>query len=147
MLAADAAPSWWPASSAWAPRRSTRWRSTRWCALQIEAVAIGGSLRIPDLFSRSCLDGDCCDTFWDHLAAPLDSSIGYLSIYSQDRRHGRLAACLDPSAEHLEIKSSHCGMGMNPGAYRGIADALRRFGKRGARKARGRKPTRLDAVA
>ena len=38
-------------------------------------------------------------------------------------------------------------MGMNPGAYRGIADALQRFGKTGAGKARGRKPTRLGAVA
>ena len=56
-------------------------------------------------------------------------------------------SCLDPSAEHLEIESSHCGMGMNPGAYRGIADALKRFRPAGTRRARKRKPARLRAVA
>ena len=115
--------------------------------LQVEAVAIGGSLRIPHLFSRSCIEGDCCDTFWEHLAAPLDSSVGYLAIYSKTDGIVDWRSCLDPSAEHLEIKSSHCGMGMNPGAYRGIADALKRFAKTGTGKARGRKPTRLGAVA
>jgi triacylglycerol lipase len=113
--------------------------------LQVEAVALGGSLRIPNLFSRSCIEGDCCETFWDHLAAPLDPSIGYLAIYSKTDGIVDWKSCLDPSAEHLEIQSSHCGMGMNPGAYRGIADALKRFSKAGARKARGRKPARLAA--
>ena len=37
------APSWWPGSSRSAPRRWTRWPSTRWCALQVEAVATAGS--------------------------------------------------------------------------------------------------------
>ena len=115
--------------------------------LQIEAVALGGSLRIPHLFSRACIDGECCERFWDHLAAPLVSSIGFLSIYSKTDGVVDWRACLDPSAEHLEISSSHCGMGMNPGAYRGIAEALGRFAAGSRKKARRRKPTRLSAVA
>ncbi len=114
--------------------------------LQIEAVALGGSLRLPYLFSRSCIDGECCETFWGRLAAPLDASIGYLAIFSKSDGIVDWRACLDPSAEHLEISSSHCGMGMNPGAYRGIADALGRFGRQDA-KARRRRPARLRAVA
>ena len=115
--------------------------------LQIQAVALGGSLRIPHLFSRACIDGACCEYFWDRFAAPLDSSIGFLSIYSKTDGIVDWRACLDPSAEHLEISSSHCGMGMNPGAYRGIADALGRFASGGRKRAGARKPTRLRAVA
>ncbi|MDQ3719553.1 MAG: alpha/beta hydrolase [Actinomycetota bacterium] len=114
--------------------------------LQIEAVALGGSLRLPHLFSRSCMDGECCETFWQRFAAPLHPSIGYLAIFSRSDGIVDWRACLDPSAEHLEINSSHCGMGMNPGAYRGIADALGRFGHQETRARRSR-PARLRAVA
>ncbi len=114
--------------------------------LQIEAIALGGSLRIPHLFSRACIDGECCEHFWDQLAAPLDPSIGFLSIYSKTDGIVDWRACLDPSAEHLEISSSHCGMGMNAGAYAGVADALGRFGRRSG-GARGRRLARLRAVA
>ena len=114
--------------------------------LQIEAVALASSLRVPHLFSRSCIDGKCCETFWEQLAAPLDPSLGYLAIYSRSDGIVDWKACLDPSAEHLEVSSSHCGMGMNPGVYRGIADALERFGRRTA-KTRGPRAPRLRAVA
>lgn len=116
--------------------------------LQVEAVAIGGSLRIPHLFSRSCIEGDCCETFWEHLAAPLDPSVGYLAIYSKTDGVVDWRSCLDPSADQREISSSHCGMGMNPGAYREIAKALGRFKRKAAGKHRGgRRAARLGAVA
>ena len=114
--------------------------------LQIEAVALGGALRIPRLFSRSCLDGECCEAFWEQLAAPLAPETGYLAIFSKTDGIVDWKACLDPSAEHLEVRSSHCGMAMSPGAYRGIAAALGRFGRqRGGR--RGQSPARLRAAA
>ena len=115
--------------------------------LQVEAVALAGSLRVPNLFSRSCISGDCCETFWEHLAAPLEPSIGYLAVYSRTDGVVDWKSCLDPSAEHLEVSSSHCGMGMNPDAYRGIAAAMKQFRRAGAGKARGRRPARLGAVA
>jgi pimeloyl-ACP methyl ester carboxylesterase len=118
--------------------------------LQIEAVALAGSMRVPHLFSRSCLEGECCEDFWERLAAPLDPAIGYLSIYSRSDGIVDWRSCLDESAEHLEIDSSHCGMGMNPGAYRGIADALEKFRRTERRRSAGLKPrrrARLSAVA
>ena len=39
--------------------------------LQVEAVSRLGSLGAPGLFKRSCLDGDCCSSFWEDLARPL----------------------------------------------------------------------------
>jgi triacylglycerol lipase len=115
--------------------------------LQVEAVALGGSLRIPRLFSRDCLGGDCCETFWDLLAAPVEPSLGYLAVYSKTDGIVDWRSCLDPSAEHLEISSSHCGMGMHPDAYRGIAGALRDFPAGGAGQAAGRRPARLHRAA
>jgi pimeloyl-ACP methyl ester carboxylesterase len=101
---------------------------------QIEAVAALGALRVPGLFSRGCIDGDCCAEFWQKLAAPLDGDVGFLSIYSRKDGIVDWRACLDPSADQLEIDSSHCGMGLNPGAYRAMADALVDFRRRDARK-------------
>ena len=78
----------------------------------------------PHLFSRSCIGGDCCETFWEHLAAPLDASIGYLAIYSKTDGVVDWGPAWTPAPSTWRSSSSHCGMGMNPGAYRGIADAL-----------------------
>ena len=40
--------------------------------LQVEAVSRLGSLGAPGLFKRSCLDGECCSSFWEDLAGPLE---------------------------------------------------------------------------
>ncbi len=77
----------------------------------------------------------------------MEPSIGYLAVYSKTDGIVDWRSCLDPSAEHLEIRSSHCGMGMHPDAYRGIADALRDFPAGGAGKAAGRRPARLHRAA
>ena len=44
-------------------------------------------------------------------------------------------ACLDPDATELvEIRASHCGMAVSPGAWRAVADALESFRAHGARR-------------
>jgi hypothetical protein len=53
--------------------------------------------------------------------------VGYLSVYSKSDGIVRWRACLDPAAEHLEIKTSHVGMSVHPRAYRAIAQALTDF--------------------
>ena len=47
-------------------------------------------------------------------------------------------ACLDPCADHLEIRSSHVGMAVNADSYRAVADALAGFRK--PARGRARKP-------
>jgi triacylglycerol lipase len=96
--------------------------------LQVEAVSRLGSLGAPGLFTRSCLDGDCCASFWDDLAAPLPAGVGFVAVYSRSDGIVDWHACLDPCAdEQVEIAASHCGMAVSPAAWRAVAKALERF--------------------
>lgn len=105
--------------------------------LQVEAVSRLGSLGAPGLFKRSCLDGECCATFWEALTAPLPASVGFVAVYSRSDGVVDWRACLDPCAdEHVEIAASHCGMAVNPAAWRAVAAALERFARAEARRKR-----------
>ena len=96
--------------------------------LHVEAVSRLGSLGAPGLFKRSCLDGDCCSTFWEQLAAPLASDVGFVSVYSRSDGIVDWRACLDPAADELlEISSSHCGMAVSREAYTAVGAALASF--------------------
>jgi pimeloyl-ACP methyl ester carboxylesterase len=96
--------------------------------LQVDTVSRLGSLGAPGLFRRSCLDGDCCAEFWEQLAAPLPPGVGSVSVYSKSDGVVDWRACLDPGADaHVEIAASHCGMAVNPAAWRAVAEALERF--------------------
>jgi triacylglycerol lipase len=120
--------------------------------VQVLAVGALGTLGAPGLFGHSCVRGACCASFWEDLRAPLPRGVGYLSIYSRSDGIVDWRACLDPAAEHLEIEASHLGMGVNPRAYRAIADALRGFRRldvasrrRGRRRRAGTRPGRRAA--
>jgi triacylglycerol lipase len=102
--------------------------------LQVLAVGALGSLGAPGLFSRRCVDGDCCADFWDHSATPLRRGVGFVSIYSKSDGIVDWRSCLDPGAEHVEVHSSHVGMAVNPDCYRAIASALAGFRARGVRR-------------
>lgn len=95
--------------------------------LQVIAVGALGTLRIPGLFSRSCLSGDCCAEFWEQSREPLPGRIGFVSIYSRSDGIVDWRACLAPGARHVEVRSSHIGMAVNGAAYRAVADALESF--------------------
>jgi triacylglycerol lipase len=118
--------------------------------LQVQAVSTLGSLGAPRLFKRSCMEGDCCASFWEHLAAPLPAGVGSVSIYSRSDGIVDWRACLDPGAdEHVEISSSHVGMAVSPAAWRAVADALERFrrAEAGRRPAKPVRAGRLRRVA
>jgi triacylglycerol lipase len=103
----------------------------------VRAVAALGTLGAPGLFTRSCLDGDCCEEFWALHGARLPRGVGFVSIYSRSDGIVDWRSCLDPAAEHVEIHSSHIGMAVHPDGYRAIAEALEGFRAR-ERRARGR---------
>jgi pimeloyl-ACP methyl ester carboxylesterase len=118
--------------------------------LHVEAVSRLGSLGAPGLFKRSCLEDDCCATFWEELAAPMPAGTGFVSIYSRSDGIVDWRACLDPAADELiEISSSHIGMAVSPAAWRGVAKALERFRRAEARRpaARQRPARKLRSVA
>jgi triacylglycerol lipase len=105
----------------------------------VGAVGALGTLGVPGLFTRSCLSGDCCEEFWSLHGGSLPRGVGFVSIYS--RRDGIVdwRACLDPAAEHVEIRSSHIGMAVHPDGYRAIADALEAFRRRERRQGKGKR--------
>ena len=72
---------------------------------------------------------------WADLGKPLPPSVGYLCVYSRSDGIVDWRACLDEGAEHLEVRSSHCGMSLNPDAYRATARALQSFCEPAARTA------------
>jgi pimeloyl-ACP methyl ester carboxylesterase len=95
--------------------------------VQVYAVGALGTLGMKGFFKHGCKNGACCERFWEELAGPMPKGVGYLSVYSKSDGVVRWRACLDPEAEHLEIKASHVGMAVHPRAYRAIAGALADF--------------------
>jgi hypothetical protein len=71
--------------------------------------------------------------------------VGCVCVYSRKDGIVDWRACLDPSGQHVEVKSSHVGMAVNPAVYRAIADALADF--RALGKSRRRAPLRLADAA
>ena len=108
---------------------------------QVYVLGTLGTIGAQGLFKHSCRWGDCCEDFWSDLDEPMPKGVGYMSVYSRTDGIVSWKACLDPTAEHVEIRSSHCGMAVNADAYRAIARALAEFRAkpaRGSRAARGR---------
>ena len=101
---------------------------------QLLLVGAIGTLGAPGLFRRACLEGDCCSEFWEQYAAPLSKGVGCVCVYSRSDGIVDWHACLDPCGEHVEVKSSHIGMAVNPGVYRAIAKALADFRALGSRR-------------
>lgn len=91
----------------------------------VKGVALLGTLGAPGLFSRDCMAGDCCQEFWALHDGPFPRGTGYVSLYSRSDGIVDWHSCLDPAAIHVEIRSSHLGMAVNPDGYRAIADVMR----------------------
>jgi pimeloyl-ACP methyl ester carboxylesterase len=112
--------------------------------MQVFAVGTLGMIGLRGFFKHSCRSGQCCERFWEELAGPLRSDVGYLSVYSKRDGIVDWRACLDPHAEQLEISASHCGMAVNALAYLAIAQALSEFRAAGSPR-RIRKPVKQQA--
>lgn len=90
---------------------------------QVSAVALLGSAGLPGFFSRECLGG-CCAGAERDLVAEFPDGVGFVSVLSRTDGVVDWRACLDPAAETVEVRSSHCGMAAHPGVYRAVAAAL-----------------------
>ncbi len=96
--------------------------------LHVRFVGALGSLGAPGLFSRECLEGECCAEVRRAAQRPFPRVVGFVSVYSRTDAIVDWHACLDPAAEHVEVDASHIGMAVNAHAYTAIAAALERFG-------------------
>lgn len=90
----------------------------------VRSVARLGDLGVPGMFSSRCASGECCAAFRDDLVAPLPESVRAVSIYSRTDGIVAWRSCLDPSASHVEVDSSHTGMAVNRAVYRVLARIL-----------------------
>jgi len=77
------------------------------------------------LMSPECTSGDCARQSWEQSRLPLDADVWFTSVYS--RRDGVVdwRSCLDPSAEGVEVGTSHVGMAVDPVVFDVVADSLR----------------------
>jgi triacylglycerol lipase len=92
---------------------------------QVGLVAALGSGRVPGLFSLNCLRGHCCERFREALQGPFPESIPWTAIYSRSDGIVDWRVCVDPQAtECIEVRASHCGMGLSAAVYREVAAAL-----------------------
>lgn len=96
----------------------------------VRSVARLGDLGVPGMLSHGCGDGPCCAAFREDLQAPLPPSVRAVAIYSRSDGIVSWQACLDRSAEHVEVESSHGGMSVNPRVYRVLARVLDEEGNR-----------------
>jgi pimeloyl-ACP methyl ester carboxylesterase len=92
---------------------------------QVRAVALIGSLRVPGLFSYDCAEGACCAQAREDAAAAFPAGVGFTSVYSRSDGVVDWRSCLDPAASQVEVDSTHCGMAVNGGVFRVVAEALR----------------------
>jgi triacylglycerol lipase len=109
---------------------------------QVYAVGALGTVGVPGLFRHTCLWGNCCQDFWADAEAPFPKGVRFLSVYSRSDGVVRWQSCLDPAAEQLEIRASHCGMGMHPASWHAVSHELERLrrsetSRKAALKARG----------
>jgi triacylglycerol lipase len=96
---------------------------------QVGVLAALGSGPVPGLISWRCLRGDCCARFRESVSGPLPPGVGYVALYSRTDGIVDWRSCMDPGADAcVEVRASHCGMGMNADVYHAIARALRTFG-------------------
>jgi triacylglycerol lipase len=92
----------------------------------VRSVARLGDLGVPGVFSSGCRDGECCTDYNTLLREPLSADMVALMVYSRSDAIVDWRACLDPSADCVEVDGSHCGMAVNPRVYRELERALDR---------------------
>ncbi|MGH3717109.1 MAG: esterase/lipase family protein [Micromonosporaceae bacterium] len=89
--------------------------------LQAELLARLSRVGVKGVLDEDCLRGECIDWLREQMRTPFPKHVPYTSIYS--RRDGVVywEACLDPDAEHVEVRAGHNTMGFDT-AVLGIID-------------------------
>jgi triacylglycerol lipase len=92
--------------------------------LQGGCIAAMGALGVRNVAGRSCLTGECCESFRDDLTAPVPRGVRFVSVFSRGDGIVDWEACLDEEAECVEVNASHCGMGLNIEVFRVLHSVL-----------------------
>jgi len=77
------------------------------------------------MMSADCFGGECARLSWEESQIGLDPDIAFTAIYSKRDGIVDWRACLDPAAQHVEVRTSHCGMAVDPVVMDHVLAALR----------------------
>ncbi len=82
------------------------------------------TLGLPGLLDADCFTGTCYRTHSTALAAPLPEGVPALAVFSRLDAVVPWELCQDPSAECVEVSTSHTGMALHPDFYRVLEPRL-----------------------
>ena len=101
--------------------------TTRDIVVQVNLVARLNVCAWPWLVSADCLTGGCAERTSALLESPWPPGLPFTSVYSRQDGVVDWRACLDPAAEHIEVRSSHNGMGADRTVQWMLSGRLRAF--------------------
>lgn len=79
----------------------------------------------PWLLTPDCLTGGCAERTSALLGSPWPADLPFVSMYSRRDAVVDWHACLDPAAEHIEVGSTHNGMGTDRHVQRLLTATLK----------------------
>jgi triacylglycerol lipase len=86
---------------------------------KLTRVGFGG------MMGADCFGGECARLSFEESHLPLRPDVAFTAIYSQRDGIVDWRACLDPAATHVEVRTSHCGMAVDPIVMDHVLTALR----------------------
>lgn len=93
-------------------------------AAQLQLLTRLQSLGIRGVLGQDCLSGPCADDVRAWLDRDFPEHVRYVSMFSVDDGVIDWRACLDPAAEHVEIRATHMAMGAEPSVIELVRDLL-----------------------
>jgi triacylglycerol lipase len=96
-------------------------RSTR---AAVTLVGLLGTIGVPRMFSHSCRNGACCEEARGQLGQAFPDEVRYVAFYSRTDPIVSWEACLDPSAELVEVSGTHSGMSVSRAVWTRMAKLL-----------------------
>jgi pimeloyl-ACP methyl ester carboxylesterase len=81
-------------------------------------------LGLPNLMGEDCTTGSCALRMWDESRKPLPESFPFTAVYSKRDGIADWRACIDPSGQAREVRTSHIGMALDPDVLTIVVEAL-----------------------
>lgn len=88
---------------------------------RLSRAGIGGLMKV------ECISGPCAQESYEECRSPLDPAVGFTAIYSKRDGVVDWAACVDPLADPVEVKTSHVGMAIDPVVFAAVLEAVQSF--------------------
>lgn len=77
------------------------------------------------MMSADCFGGECARLSFEESHAAIHPGVAFTAIYSKRDGIVDWRACLDPAAQQVEVRTSHCGMAVDPIVMDHVLTALR----------------------